>query len=372
MKNVITNLSEELLPALKNADEIWVAVALMSTAGLNRLKKELPKHCTQHYLLGIDLPTDPRALWILYDESFKEKVSVRLYSKSNCYHPKLYLIRRGKSYRAFLGSANCTNGGFSNNVELTYFIPSRQDCISLLKWFNELFISSTILRKGFLRKYEAGYKKRKSKARESVKEAKEQKGELIKDYQVSLSKWERFINNLKKYKRNKNNYERVVSVRRTVVNRLRISLDYPDFSPLAIDLDTFFGIWELGHIISIPKPVIKRSIIRFSRLLNMLCDESLPVVWRYNKALSVAYKIRGVNEGLISKILTLHSPKEYCVKNSKTLKAFKKYGIELPRGLSKGDKYNAICKLMKEACRSAGIQNLAVLDDFLYYEGDGK
>ena len=59
--NIVTKLSDDLLLKLKTADELWVAVGLISLDGLNFLLRNTPMNCTRNFLLGVDLPTDPNA-----------------------------------------------------------------------------------------------------------------------------------------------------------------------------------------------------------------------------------------------------------------------------------------------------------------------
>lgn len=56
------NLSQDLTNEFSQADEVWIAVALMTMQGLNFILNNIPNNCKQHYLIGLDLPTDPKAL----------------------------------------------------------------------------------------------------------------------------------------------------------------------------------------------------------------------------------------------------------------------------------------------------------------------
>jgi hypothetical protein len=171
---------------------------------------------------------------------------------------------------------------------------------------------------------------------------------------------------LKAYRR-LNKFDDVKKERSNSVRELRSSIDYPSFN--AIDVDWFFSIWELGHIISLPKPTIKREIEKFRRLLIILCDEQIDIATRYDMSFTKTFKINGVSEALVSKILAIHRPNLYFVRNGKSAKALKKYEIEIPRGLSKGEKYKITCIAMRKICLEANMNNLAILDHYLYFEG---
>lgn len=87
------------------------------------------------------------------------------------------------------------------------------------------------------------------------------------------------------------------------------------------------------------------------------------------RAFDEDFKIRGINEGMISKILIIHKPELYYVKNGKTNEALNKYGVEFPRGLTKGYKYKITCDDLIKICNETNIENLAILDHYLYLEG---
>lgn len=368
MNKLITKLSENLISYIKKADEMWVAVALLNSTGLKFLTGKLPDACIQHYLIGVDLPTEPKALWSLFEMQLKSTVTANLYADREYFHPKLYLFRKANLYKAFIGSANCTNGGLNGNIELTVSVDDQETCKELKSWFEKLSAKAKPLTKKFLQKYQDDYSQRREREREEERTAKKEKQELNEEYIARLSERREFIKVLKSYRHQTNQYKKVVAERIATVKEIRSTLDYPSFSD--IDIDGFFRIWKLGHIISLPKPTIKREIKKFSKLLTMLCDERTDIAVRYNRALEGELKIRGINEGLVSKILVIHNPDLYFVKNDKTTAALKKYGIELPRGLTKGDKYKITCKFLRQICIETDIKNLAVLDHYLYIEGN--
>ncbi len=220
--------------------------------------------------------------------------------------------------------------------------------------------------RSFLDTYTADYETRRTRKKEDERKAKQEKQRASRESEATLEERSKFLKVLRKYRAFKD-YHLVKRKRDEVVNALRDSLGYPDFSD--IDIDGFFSIWELGHIISLPKPTIKRQLRKFSRLMTILCDDRIDIATRYDKALQGRLKIRGVSEGLISKVLTVHDPQNYFVKNAKSDIALKKYGIQMPRGLSRGEKYKITSKFLKHICKEAKIHNLAILDYYLYLEG---
>jgi len=367
MSNVVENLDVSLTKELKNADEIWIAVALLTRSGLNLLQKQVMSKTIQHYLIGINLPTEPGALKLLHKLEVKDKIQSRIYTEKTFFHPKVYLIRKGESYSAFIGSANCTSSGLSKNVELTYKIANQEDGKKIKKWFDLLFETSVPIKSSFLKQYEENFEKRKSRKAKDEAEAEKLKRALREEYVVTMEARNELIKVLKWHRRQPI-YKQHTAEREEDIKNLRKSLDYPNFKN--IDIDKFFGIWQLGHLISIPIPTLKREIKKFRKLLLFLCNESIPVEDRINEVLDGNLKIRGVAEATISKILTIHNPNKYSVRNNKIDSVLYDYGIEVPQRISKGEKYNAVNNFLKELARESKMENMAVLDLYLYTEAN--
>jgi HKD family nuclease len=370
MNNLVTTLSSNLSTELRNADEIWIAVALINESGLKIITENIPDKCIQNYLIGIDLPTDPKALRSLLEMQFSFDLKVNIFSDPEYFHPKLYLIRKKDSLIGFVGSANCTNGGLNKNIELSVQVDNQESCKQLLSWFEDLKFKSKPLTNKFLIRYKEEYEDRIDKKKKDEQLTRKRKKELNVESEATLANKVDFIYVLSSYRADNEDYRLVKKERKATINDLRLSLDYPNFDN--INIDSFFSIWELGHIISLPKPTILREIKKFAKLLKMLCDEQTDISVRYNRALEGDLKIRGINEGLISKVLVIHNPELYFVKNQKSNDALKKYGIELPKGLSKGDKYKITCRFLRQICIDTNIDNLAILDHYLYLESQKK
>ncbi|TVZ26587.1 HKD family nuclease [Gillisia sp. Hel_I_86] len=367
MTKVITQLSTKIKSEFKKADEIWVAVALLNNSGLELVLDSLKENCKKNFLVGIDLPTDPKALRKLYELQLTSEFNVRIHTDKQYFHPKLYLSKYKYDFTAFIGSANCTNGGLNSNVELSLMTKESQTCEDLKNWFEKIFDLGKPLTLKFLAKYQADYDERLRRKKEDEKIAKKEKRDLKKEVEATFIERREFIKVLKSYKKSKD-YKTIVSDRKKAIKELRRSIDYPNFKN--IDVDWFFKIWDLGHLISIPKPTIKREITKFRELLIMLCDDKIDLALRYNSALEGKLKIRGIGEGLISKILIIHNSNDYYVKNDKSTLALQKFGIELPKGLSKGEKYKITIKVLKEISEETLIEDLAVLDYYLYVIGN--
>ena len=364
------NLSQDLTTEFSQADEVWIAVALMTMQGLNFILNNIPNNCKQHYLIGLDLPTDPKALKKINTLQLRSaKVKAKLSVDKEYFHPKVYLIRKGENFSALVGSANCTNGGLYNNIELSTFSNERGTCNDILEWFTELFDKGLPLTTSYINDYQKRYQERLKRKKKEEDAALKEKAEVNKEYRVLIKEKEAFLKVLMEYRKS-SDYAEIVQERKLAILDLKRALDYPDFKN--IDVENFFKIYDLGHLIPIDKPATIRNLKDLKILLKYLSDENIDIAERYEKAIVGELKVEGVGRAFISKFLAIHNPDEYFVINTKTEKALGKYGIKFPSGLSVGEKYKIGCRFLKEICSETKIQDLAVLDYYLYLEGECK
>ncbi|THV60832.1 NgoFVII family restriction endonuclease [Flagellimonas alvinocaridis] len=365
MSVVVTSLKDGLIQELQSADEIWIGVALMTNSAFNLIQRYISAEVRQHYLLGISLPTEPQVLRKLYKLEAKPNIGTRLYVEREFYHPKVYIIRRVKSYAAFIGSANCTTSGLSKNIEVSYKITNTKDCKELIGWFNTLNENSLSLSSKFIDTYEKRFQKRLDRKREDEREVHELKAKIQQEHVATMKARAELLEVLKWHRRQPE-YDEVKRKRKRNVSELREALGYPSYEN--INVDAFFGIWDLGHLIAIAIPPIKREKNKFRNILTYLSDDTIDISERVDRVLSGDLKMRGVGEATVSKILTIHDPKKYAVRNDRIDSLLVSYGIETPRGISKGARYKAINTFLNHICKESGMNNLAVLDYYLYLE----
>lgn len=366
MKAIEQNLQKELAIKLKTADEVWVAVALLTKKGLEFIQNNMVKaNAVQHYLLGIDLPTEPDALAVLQEQQYLGNLSVAMFVKQEFFHPKVYIIKSKGIYTAFIGSANCTHGALFSNIELSYIVTNQEDCLELISWFKQLEKKSVELNPSFIALYRKAYQKRKLSRNAEEAETDAVKAELEEEFEVTMDARKELIRALKKYHKRKN-FEELKSERISDVASLKESLDYPDFKK--IDVDAFYNNWALGHLRYTPVEYIKSNLPKFRKLLKLLTDENIDIAIRFNSAYQGDFRITGFSVASISKILTMHNPTLYSVKNEKIDGLLENYGIHLPIKVTMGERYKASSKYMLEICKDAGFEDLAILDRFLYEE----
>jgi HKD family nuclease len=137
---IFDNLSREfgsgLLPAVAAAEDVRIAVAFLSGAGV-RSFEPAAMQCLERggridILVGLDLElTEPEGLKALYDLSRHHR-ALSCYCLTRArrpvlFHPKLYLMRQASEVAAFIGSSNLTEGGLRRNREVNVMIRASLD-----------------------------------------------------------------------------------------------------------------------------------------------------------------------------------------------------------------------------------------------------
>ncbi|MBU4538134.1 MAG: phospholipase D-like domain-containing protein [Weeksellaceae bacterium] len=139
---IVTDLKSDFEELLVTASEIWFAVALVKESTYDFIQASINLYCKQNYLVGIDLPTNPKVLRKMQSQLQNKLFEAAIYKTEYNFHPKVYLFKDNDCLTAFVGSSNLTDGGLEHNIELNYKITSQEDCLSILDWFNTLYKES--------------------------------------------------------------------------------------------------------------------------------------------------------------------------------------------------------------------------------------
>jgi len=146
------------------------------------------------------------------------------------------------------------------------------------------------------------------------------------------------------------------------IRKIKNSLDYPRFS--RIDLDSFYKIYDLGHIVAVNKPVLKRNLKKLVVNLRFLVDETIPIEQRINALMSGNRHQRGLGINIITKILTAVYPKKYGVQNKLSIGVLRQYGLGVTRGIGDGKRYRLLCELLNKIAEESGLDDLTMVDLF--------
>ena len=337
---------------LEEADECWIAVALLSHSGYEFLQGLLPADCSRHYLVGTWLPTDAGVLKDLLDRGLR----ARIFTHSG-FHPKLYLLRKRNKYTAFLGSSNATGSGLFHNVELNVMLDDQAACKELLRWFEATALEGKPITERFLKNYKPLVQRRRDET--EVIDDEQQELQKILDDNAAL------VQALRKLRKQTRRYNKLKATRQEDLDMLRTSLDFPRFKKL--DLDSFFPNRSLGTIFGFHQPKIRNNQADFQRLLQFLYRRRNTVIAAtVDAALGPDYKMEGIGPGLVTKLLTTIDPDRFCTWNSRSGEILSQLGYESIRGTF-GQKYERMCTVLKTVAAECDVEDLAVLDLCLLY-----
>jgi len=170
----VIKLESEITKHLKEAQEVNIAVAIMTNYGFELLKENLPDNCNVNLLIGIDLLTPVTLFQDLHDHT-NPNWSVKVFRKKGFFHTKLYLINSG-SEKAYIGSGNFTEGGISKHIELFCKIED-EEVVEYQQWFDTYFNLGETLDQDFINDYKPLF----NRAIESQSNARNQLNKLKRD-----------------------------------------------------------------------------------------------------------------------------------------------------------------------------------------------
>lgn len=148
---IIEKIKGKLQEELAGAKCIWIASAMISNSGWRFIQENISQSAVQHFLIGIDLATDPSVFERILENL---EINARVYESSFTFHPKVYIIQRiDGSLTAFIGSSNTTSWGFEKNVEMNFQINDKEECQKLIWWFESLFNKAYLVTREFFENY---------------------------------------------------------------------------------------------------------------------------------------------------------------------------------------------------------------------------
>lgn len=150
-----TDIKQKLKAELLESKSVWIATAMISYNGWQFIQENLSKDTEQHFLIGIDLATEPKVFEELLNNLH---INARVYQANYTFHPKVYLLQKNdNSFTAFIGSSNTTSWGLEKNVEMNFQVNDQVECVNLLKWFNEYYDNGYIITEDFFNDYKSKY-----------------------------------------------------------------------------------------------------------------------------------------------------------------------------------------------------------------------
>lgn len=222
-----TRIKQKLEAELLESKSVWIATAMISYNGWRFIQENLSKETEQHFLIGIDLATEPK---VFEDILNNLHINARVYQTNYTFHPKVYLLQKNdNSFTAFIGSSNTTSWGLEKNVEMNFQVNDQEECVKLLKWFNEHYSKGYIITEDFFNNYKSKYTRVSTKSKEINSEIEKINSEIAQDPGQLFTRNEHKIFEEKYHRINSSDLQ---GIRKNVSNKLKEihKIIYPQFS----------------------------------------------------------------------------------------------------------------------------------------------
>lgn len=256
--------------------------------------------------------TEPRVLYDWYKHSRNGHVEARLFAdKRTTFHPKVLLVKSSREAFAVVGSGNLSDGGFLNNIECGLFSDDRSVYGSLDDWFERLFSDdrlTTPLRESDIRTYKQRYDAAKKANKEVEQLQQDAEDDIGERHRAGLRQWKRAIGQAKAFFSSARFKKKYAADRARVAREIKRALHYPTFDFDYVGLEKYYKIRGMGHLIEISKANVWRQRKKLQAGLRLLIDDSKPIEERLNAVLSGRFKVEGVSENFLTKVLAVHWP----------------------------------------------------------------
>lgn len=202
-----TDIKQKLKAELLESKSVRIATAMISYNGWQFIQENLSKDTEQHFLIGIDLATEPKVFEELLNNLH---INARVYQANYTFHPKVYLLQKNdNSFTAFIGSSNTTSWGLEKNVEMNFQVNDQVECVNLLKWFNEYYDNGYIITEDFFNDYKSKYTRLSTKSKEINNEIAKINSEIAKDSEQFFTRNEHKIFEERYHRINSSDLQRV-------------------------------------------------------------------------------------------------------------------------------------------------------------------
>lgn len=367
------SLLEELL---SDADEAYISVAFLKLSGVKKIEPYFKRLAKVQILAGANFGfTEPEALTLIHRYTGKGAVSGYLTGMDPkvIFHPKMYLVRSGKTGHIIVGSANLTGGGLENNIESSLYHRCQVDeriWIESLAQFNLSIAPGNAreLSDILIAQYRSYHKKQKEVA-----------GQLEPFPDVSESlffdlerlKWH-FDN------RDKDSYDADIALKRRRYKKAKKVLEsirttamtksqFEDALEQLVGSENHHQLWHSRGMFRRKSDVFKHRK-QFRRLVEYIhgnLDKSAAII--YDKAKEISDGIKGVGPNYIGEILVTYAPIKFANINRNPITVLREEGsVDIPghTRLFKGGTYEEYNNIVQEISNKLGLKDLLEADYF--------
>lgn len=367
----------DLASRLSESPHIRLATAFAHPSGWNLISDSIAACRGQvHIVAGLHFfQTEPKLLRVWLRRSYQsDKFGCKVVTKTKgsrwTFHPKVLIVSgKQSSDFAVVGSGNLSAGGLRDNVECSLFTRDPELISDLAGWFDEVSETLAIkLEEPVIRNYEPLYKKYQMRLRKLTQQESADLGKIDAEIEARLHYWGSAVSDAKAFFESAEFAEQQ-RVRQGAIRRIRSSLNYPRFKFNYDGWQKFLNVREFGDLAAIQmrRKTLSRKLGKVGEAFRILVDDSRPELPRLEEVFSGASKVKFIGSNVLTKVLAAHDGAKWPVYNSKVEGVLRKYGYEIPRGLTEAQKYLAYARLMRKFARESGARDVYALDRFILH-----
>lgn len=380
----------QILQALDEADEIWIAVAYIKKSGLNllhgELKKALSKGSKVTIVTGTDFClTEPEAITELLDMFNGNNNATLFFANTQdkaSFHPKTYCFVKGAQAVIIAGSSNFTAGGLKDNTELcvSESVNIRmQPFISMMSFFEDIRNSGNaqkvtpLILEGYRSRYLEFQKHQKLANSEFQKWLREQKRSvltltetIVKKYCDEYRKAEDVDKTMKERCDSYLNAKRILDQMAT--NPPNTSTD---FIALYERLVNPKGYWWSGSLFRSKNKIMQNYKAFVKMIYEVKMSNEMPPDELFEFCLKYKHehKINGLGVNVITEIMHTYRPNDCPLLNQSPIISLAKFGYsDFPNAPDfRGRHYRRLKQVLEEINNLCGFGSLGMADNYLHY-----
>lgn len=373
-----------VLPLLKQADEVFIAVAFLKESGLKPLLPAI-KQCVKDgrqicvvagQNFGLTEPDALHTLRLLFDKRANAKVYIaHATNAGQVFHPKMYLFRTGETVTLISGSANITSGGLVSNVECS--LLAETDVNSQLWKDSVAFYTSLRLPTASeeatlvaIKKYESYYLKQKAAMKKSRAVPDRTKVQRDFNYGNLLQRFKSFNNKNRdeEFKRRTEEYAEAKKVLDKIADTPRLT--EAGFLSLLEDLvgrRGEYGWWHSGSMGRL-KNDLAPYFKEFAELVRFIRDnQNGKPAQVFDGAVRIVKEIYGADVNYVTEIMMTYNPVAFANINRNPIKVLTDVAclnIKKTYRIYSGADYELYCDIIKEITEKLGIYNMLEVDSY--------
>jgi HKD family nuclease len=373
---------------INRSNDVFLAVAFLKQSGLRHILANLRKLVARGGKLTVVVGTD---FWLTEPQAIEELFNLHK-SYQGCrllmfkpaprstYHPKFYRFMDPQSVRVLVGSANVTNGGLSDNIEVsgTYVDTLASDlarrCAAIEKEIvsDKRCFTPTF---GDLLKYQSEYSVVRKARQQIEKNTKKELSEIVSLDQATLGVFlKRYKNSAKEKADFRKRTRAYREARELIRSELAGSIDIGQnrFQAIYSRLVGERGktkLWHSGSVFRSKNKVIPQ----YAKMQEMIREISRNLnrtpLQMYQLGKKWIQRIEGLGPNVFTEICNTLRPEKFAVLNKNPTTSLEKLGqgsFPAPTSFS-ADDYQRYCEILDRLRARCAFRDLGKTDHFLNF-----